>query len=196
VVVLEKQAPPLDSGPVAVAKLQVEVEDLKLSVTELGMTLATVHTAPAAPIQLLPTPTPPPPTAVRAPPRAQSVVVVSSTPAVPVPAASGTPLWRPARATRAPRPAPTPPHTSRCLFVANERGPDGNWYFGAGKIGWRATLTRQLGANAPLLTGVQMVTVAKDTRLCLACPDRQARGALLAKIRGLRSMRVYAQLGA
>jgi hypothetical protein len=173
------------------------VDDLKLTVTDLGMALATVHTAPAAPIKLLPTPPPPPPPAsVRPPPRAQSVVVVSSTPAEPVPAASARAPWRPARATRVTRPPPTPPHTSRCLFVANERGPDGNWYFGTGKVGWKATLTRQLGADAHLLAGAQLVTVAKDTRLCLACPDRQARGALLAKIRGLRSMRVYAQLGA
>jgi hypothetical protein len=153
----------------------VDVDDLKQSVTDLGMALATAHAPLAAPIRLLPTPPPSPPASPGrsvASPRAHSVVVVSATTAKTIPSGPAMQPWRLARAPRTPRRPPTPPSTSRCLYVANERGPDGKWYFAAGKSGWRSTLTRQIGGSGRLLAGVELVTSSRDTRLCLACPDR------------------------
>ncbi len=58
---------------------------------------------------------------------------------------------RPARKKRATVAPPTP---ACSLFVANFQGPDGMWYFDAGAEGWRARLTRLLGSDRSLLTGV------------------------------------------
>jgi hypothetical protein len=184
-----------------VARLHTEVEDLKQGVTELGLTLATLQTVPVAPIRLLPTPPLSPPARpagalvhTAAPASGSLVQVVTPTVVGTPPAVPEVHTWRPAPATKAPRPQPTPPHFSRCLFVGNFRGPDGNWYFKAGQEGWRAKLTALLGAQAMFLAGAQLVPTPRDTRLCLACPTRGARGALLARLRDIRSLRVNAQL--
>ena len=48
---------------------------------------------------------------------------------------------------------------------------------------------KALGKSSALLTGVYMVHVSSDTRLCIACPTRVARGHLMAALRGARGVR-------
>jgi hypothetical protein len=69
------------------------------------------------------------------------------------------------------------------------QGPDGLYYFDAGPAGWKTTLHKALGKSSALLTNVYMVHVSSDTRLCIACPTRVARGHLLAALRGARGLR-------
>jgi hypothetical protein len=68
-------------------------------------------------------------------------------------------------------------------------GPDGQLYFDAGVAGWKSQLHATLGKASGLLKGVYMVMVPTDTRLCVACPTRVARGQLLAALRGARGVR-------
>jgi hypothetical protein len=68
-------------------------------------------------------------------------------------------------------------------------GPDGQLYFDAGVGGWKSNLHKVLGKSSGLLSGVYMVMVPSDTRLCIACPTRVARGHLLAALRGARGVR-------
>ncbi len=68
-------------------------------------------------------------------------------------------------------------------------GDDGQHYFDAEPAGWKSTLHKALGKSSALLTGVYMVHVSTDTRLCIACPTRVARGHLLAALRRTRGVR-------
>lgn len=65
---------------------------------------------------------------------------------------------------------------------------DGKYYFDSGVVGWKATLSKLLGRDSALLAGAYLVTCSADTRLCLACPTREARGRLLAALRGLKAV--------
>jgi hypothetical protein len=76
------------------------------------------------------------------------------------------------------------------LLVSNFKGPDGRLYFDDGQVGWRARLVGILGSKKPLLGGAYLVTASADTRLCIACPTREARGALLAALRSSKAIKV------
>lgn len=77
--------------------------------------------------------------------------------------------------------------------MSNFRGPDGKLYFDGGSIGWRASLVRVLGGQKSLLSGVFVVSTSSDSRLCIACRTREARGALFAALRGKSDVRVSPQ---
>ena len=76
------------------------------------------------------------------------------------------------------------PASEKCLFVSNMCGPDGQWYFDADIGGWKPTLAKALGPKrGGHLNGVTMVATPNDTRLCLLCKSRAARGHLIAVLK-------------
>ncbi len=79
--------------------------------------------------------------------------------------------------------------------MANYQGPDGQWYFDAGGMGWKNALAVALKEQRDLLTGASFVLTPNDSRLCLACTSREARGRLLKALRAVKGMVAHPQLG-
>ncbi len=79
--------------------------------------------------------------------------------------------------------------------MGNYQGPDGQWYFDTGGMGWKNALAVALKEQRGLLTGASFVLAPNDSRLCLACATREQRGRLLTALRAVKGMVAHPQLG-
>ncbi len=79
--------------------------------------------------------------------------------------------------------------------MGNYQGPDGQWYFDAGGMGGKNALAVALKEQRGLLTGASFVLAPRDSRLCLVCDTREARGRLLTALRAVKGLVAHPQLG-